>query len=301
MNAKCLFLYNPSSGRGKVKRRLEKIMRTLRQVYDVEAYATSSAEDLKERVALAASEYDVIVFSGGDGTFRTVLQGLGGRDVQLGYLPSGTANDIARSLGIPRSLSRALNVVVGGKSAQLDCMRINGDEYAMYIAAAGTPTRVTYETPQRSKRIWGWLAYLFRGLRYLDFEVFDVHGTCGGRPFGGEGVLVFVMNGRSVAGFPINRRASMQDGMLEIALLRQKARPNFFEKLGACSALIRLMLFGIDRKRKGIDVIRGNHVRIEAQDNLIWDFDGEEGVRGGIEIELLEKKVKLFVPQGKKV
>ncbi len=297
---KCLFLYNPASGRGKTARKAARITKKLERVYEVDVHATESAEDLTEWVKRGAAGYDVIVFSGGDGTFQRVLEGLGDSRVQLGYLPAGTANDVARSLGIPRDPLRAIDVILKGRSAELDCMRINGTRYAMYIAAAGTPTRITYETPQSEKRAFGWFAYLFRGLgKCFPFESFPVRVECGQRVSEGDGMLVFVMNGRSVAGFPVNRSASMQDGTLELAVL--KRGKGALGKFLSYLSLVRLMLFGIGRRRRRVDVMRGRHVRISTQKNLVWDFDGEEGTRGDIEIEVLPRRVRLFVPRGRKL
>ena len=152
---RCLFLYNPNSGKGKIQKKLPLIERMLKTRYDeVALYATRSAEDLKEKVSAGAEEYDAIVFSGGDGTFNLVLGGIGDRQVKLGYIPSGTVNDVARSLGISKNVKKALKVIVGGRCERLDCMRA-GDTYAMYIVAAGAFTGVTYSTPQKKKKRFG--------------------------------------------------------------------------------------------------------------------------------------------------
>ena len=292
---KCLFLYNPNSGKGTIRRKLKYIQRRLGSVYEVETAATKSAEDLEERVRSGASAFDLIVFSGGDGTFNNVLQG-------LGYLPAGTANDVARSLGIPRSVRGALDVILKGRSEQLDCMRVNGSRYAMYVAAAGSLTCVTYETPQTHKKLLGWFAYFFRGLaRNMKLEVFPIEGECGERQFKTDGVLAFVLNGRSLAGFPVNKAASMQDGMLELVLIKQAKRPNFFQRIGAYFSLAAFMVVGIKVKKKDIDVMRGDHVRIRTSRELVWDLDGEEGPAGDLDVEVLRRRVRLFVPKKKKV
>ncbi len=299
---KCLFLYNPNSGKGAVKRHLKDIRKRLSTVYDVDIVATQSAADLEARVRDGADRYDLIVFSGGDGTFNNVLQGLGEKKVKLGYVPTGTANDVAHSLGIPRRIRGALNVILKGHTERLDCMFINRERYAMYVAAAGSLTCVTYQTPQRDKKFLGWFAYFFRGIRKnLKLEVFPLYGTCGGRDFETNGVLAFVMNGRSVAGFPVNKDASMQDGLLELAIIKQAEKPNFFQRIGAYFSLAAFMVVGVKVKKRDIDIMRGDHVRISTNEKLTWDFDGEEGLRGDIDVEVLRGHVELCVPKHKKV
>lgn len=102
---KCIFIYNPNSGKGKTAKKLTYIVKKLKKRYaSVDVYATKAKGDLTRKVAEVAEQYDCIVFSGGDGSFNEVLRGLGDRETLplLGYIPGGTANDIAHSLGIPR-------------------------------------------------------------------------------------------------------------------------------------------------------------------------------------------------------
>lgn len=299
----CLLLYNPNSGNGKIAKRLAEIRRRLEKRYDsVEIVATQSADDLERRAREGAGKYDVIVFSGGDGTFNRVLQGIGEQDVQLGYLPAGTTNDVARSLGIPRSVKGALKVILNGRSERLDCLRLNGSRYAMYIAAAGAFTRATYTTPQTAKRSLGIVAYAFECLKNeMDFQVFPVKGRCDGKAFETHAVLILILNGRSVASFPINRDASMRDGMLEIAVIRQAERPGFWRRIGAYFSLATLFLFGVKVKKKDIMFLRGRRIEIGTGENVVWDLDGEEGMRGNIVAEVLPSRMKLFVPDRKKL
>ena len=145
---RCLFLYHKGSGRGKAGKKLPYIKRRLKSVYSqVDAVKTSSAEELTARVKAGLSAYDAVIFSGGDGTFNDVLQAAEGSGTPLGYLPTGTVNDVARSLGIPRSVKGALGVILEGRAEKLDCMRV-GERRAMYIVAAGALTSATYNTPQ---------------------------------------------------------------------------------------------------------------------------------------------------------
>ena len=300
---KCLFLYNPNSGRGKISRRITLIEKTLKKSYsEVDIRVTTSALDLEEQARHGATEYDTIVFSGGDGTINNVLSAVQGSGVQLGYLPAGTANDVARSLGIPRSVRGALKVITKGRSEKLDCMRINGTHYAMYIAAAGAFTSVTYETPQSTKRALGWLAYAVQGLRKnMKLDVFPMRITCGERTVSTHGVLVFIMNGRSVASFPVNRRASMQDGVLEMAVVKQAEKPGLFRRIGALFSIASLMVFGCKIKKRDIEFLRGDKIVVETDERVIWDYDGEKGTPGNVAVEVLPRSVKFFVPKNKKV
>lgn len=298
----CLFLYNPSSGKGKIAKKAEYIRKRLQKTFErVEVAATTSAEDLEARVREGAEQFDVILFSGGDGTFNHVLQGVGTHEVLLGYIPGGTTNDVARSLGIPRSVKGALRVIEQGSSRRLDCMRVN-DRYAMYIAAAGAFTRATYATPQNIKKKLGILAYAFECLKTeMNFKVFPLRINCDGETVETSAVLALVLNGRSVASFPINRSGSMCDGQLELAVIRQAERPGFFRRIGAYFSLASLFLFGVKIKKKDILYLHGRHITIGTDNGVVWDLDGEEGMRGDIAVEVLPQRMRMFVPQNKKI
>ena len=298
----CLFLYNPSSGKGKIAKKAEYIRKRLQKTFErVEVAATTSAEDLEARVREGAEQFDVILFSGGDGTFNHVLQGVGTHEVLLGYIPGGTTNDVARSLGIPRSVKGALKVIEQGCSRWLDCMRVN-DRYAMYIAAAGAFTRATYATPQNIKKKLGILAYAFECLKTeMNFKVFPLRVNCDGETAETSAVLALVLNGRSVASFPINRSGSMCDGQLELAVIRQAERPGFFRRIGAYFSLASLFLFGVKIKKKDILYLHGRHITIGTDNGVVWDLDGEEGMRGDIAVEVLPQRMRMFVPQNKKI
>ena len=298
----CLFLYNPSSGKGKIAKKAEYIRKRLQKTFErVEVAATTSAEDLEARVREGAEQFDVILFSGGDGTFNHVLQGVGTHEVLLGYIPGGTTNDVARSLGIPRSVKGALKVIEQGCSRRLDCMRVN-DRYAMYIAAAGAFTRATYATPQNIKKKLGILAYAFECLKTeMNFKVFPLRINCDGETVETSAVLALVLNGRSVASFPINRSGSMCDGQLELAVIRQAERPGFFRRIGAYFSLASLFLFGVKIKKKDILYLHGRHITIGTDNSVVWDLDGEEGMRGDIAVEVLPQRMRMFVPQNKKI
>ena len=252
--------------------------------------------------AEAAEKYDALVFSGGDGSFNEVVQGVagGGRIPELGYIPCGTVNDVAHSLGIPKRLGGALKVILSGERALLDCMKIN-DRYAMYIVAAGAFTSATYTTPQAQKKLVGRVAYGIEGIRKnLKFDVFDVKIDGKDASAESESVLVLFMNGKYVAGMGLNRHASMTDGKVEVAIVRQRPRPNFLHRVGAYFVLAKLFLLGYRVKERRIEKLEGSHFEVTAGEGVVWNFDGERGLTGKVVVDVLPKKVNMIVPARKK-
>ena len=297
---KCLFVYNPVSGRGKTGKRLQKIVHALRERYgDVCVAATHAQGDMTRIVRESAPLFDAIVFSGGDGTFNEALQGVceSGCSPELGYIPSGTVNDVAHSLGIPKRLRGALRVIRSGRAVPLDCMKIN-DRYAMYIVAAGAFTSAPYTTPQSLKKQIGFVAYGIEGIKKnLNFDVFGVTVSDGERSVHADSVFVVLMNGRYLAGIPPNRGSSMADGKIEAALIHQRKNPGFFGKVRAFLALARLFLLGYRVREKQITRFEGSHFEIEAEESVVWNFDGEKGLSGKVTVDVVPGRIRMLVPR----
>ncbi len=299
---KCIFIYNPNSGKGKIAKKLPYIRQRLKEKYEVvDVYATKARGDLTDKVKVVADEYDCIIFSGGDGTFNEVLQGVADREdlPLLGYIPSGTMNDVAHSVGIPRkSIKKALNVILEGEAQLLDCMKLSGGNYAMYSVSAGAFTGASYTTPQNKKRALGAIAYGLEGLKKeLSFLVFPVKVQTETTRIEENSVFILVMNGRCVAGMKINSHGSMKDGKLECAVVKQRENPNFFHRAKAFFGVLGLFVFGYRPKAKRKVAFSGERLSIEVPNDVVWNFDGEKGTQGNLEIEVLKNKVPLLVPK----
>ena len=294
---KCIFMYNPVSGRGKVRKRLHKIVRSLKEKYEtVDVYETKGRGDMTRVVREQAANYDAIVFAGGDGTVNEVVQGIceSGMSPELGYIPTGTVNDVAHSLGISKKIRRALKVIRKGRAVDLDCMKIN-DRYAMYIVAAGAFTSATYSTPQSTKQRVGRLAYGIEGLRKnMKFDVFDLGIESGERRESMQSVLVLLINGRYVAGLRVNRKGSMQDGKIEMAVIRQCRHPNFFQRVRAFFSIANLFLYGYKVRQRHVTRIEGSHFHISADETVVWNFDGEKGICGDVTVDVLPRRIRMI-------
>lgn len=299
----CIFIYNPVSGKGRIRKKIKYVVDKLREKYEiVDVYETRACGDMTAAAREAAKKYDAIVFSGGDGSFNEVLQGVASAEImpELGYIPSGTVNDIAHSLHIPKNIRRALKVILGGENVMLDCVKVN-ERYAMYVVAAGAFTSATYTTPQSQKKLIGRMAYGLEGIKKnMRFDVFPVEVRNGNETVNTQSVFVLLMNGRYVAGIHINKKGSFADGKLEIALVKQTKNPTFLKRIRAYIALARLFLFGYKFKEKQIVRFEGSEFEIFVPENVIWNFDGEKGISGNVKIQVLPKKINMIVPKGLK-
>ena len=111
-------------------------------------------------------EYECVVCVGGDGTLSETVAGLAQLESPppLGYIPQGTANDVAVSLNLPKRPVLAAKTIARGRMIKLDVGKFNDNEYFTYIAAFGAFTEVSYETPRENKQTLGHLAYVLQGM-----------------------------------------------------------------------------------------------------------------------------------------
>ena len=148
---KLLWIVNPHAGRGAMSGKVIGCVNAFQQAgFDVTIYITQGAQDATRVVRERAAEFDRIVCAGGDGTLSEVVTGMmeSGAHTPLGYIPAGTTNDFALSLGIPKVPVEAAAVAAGDELHALDIGRFN-DRYFNYIAAFGLFTDVSYQTPVR--------------------------------------------------------------------------------------------------------------------------------------------------------
>ena len=143
---KMLFIYNPYSGKGLIKNKLSTIIDVFtKDGYIVTAYPTQHALDGYDMVCKADGKYDTIVCSGGDGTLNEVISAAVThveRRTSIGYIPAGSTNDFAVTLGIPKNMIKAAEAIVEGHVFSCDIGKMNGRLFN-YIAAFGAFTEVS--------------------------------------------------------------------------------------------------------------------------------------------------------------
>ena len=185
---KLLFVYNPCSGKGQIRGSLSQVIEILsKKGYDVTVYPTKRELDGCETVEKRAKEFDLIVCSGGDGTLDEVVTGLlrSGQKRVLGYIPAGSTNDFANSLGIPKQMEQAARLITDGVPFSCDIGKFN-DNYFVYVAAFGMLTDVSYQTRQDLKNALGHAAYVLEAMKRMGtWRSSHLHVEC--EEYTGEG------------------------------------------------------------------------------------------------------------------
>jgi diacylglycerol kinase family enzyme len=106
------------------------------------------------------------------------------------------------------------------------------------------------------------------------------------------------MNSRSVAGFPINRNANLQDGKIEVAVVAEKQkRLGLWGKVKAVLSVFRLFLFGYRAKNKALLRLEGSEFEVNVGEEVTWNFDGEKGYNGKLHVQVIPSRVNMLVPK----
>ncbi|MBR7143240.1 MAG: YegS/Rv2252/BmrU family lipid kinase [Clostridia bacterium] len=275
MKKKALFLFNPQAGKSQVKNNLMGIIDLfVKQGYDVNVHPTQAPGEVTNLLSESASEYDLLLLAGGDGTLNEAVNGLMNCEVRpvIGYIPAGTVNDVASSLHIPKNIRKAAAKVAYGHPYSYDVGAFN-QRHFIYTAAFGAFTAASYATPRNSKKTLGRTAYLLEGIRSLSsIKGYRVRIEYDGGCLEDDFLLGMVTNSTSVGGFKLfdRERISLNDGLLEASLIKMPRTPLEFQHL--LNAL---------SSRKADDqtvtVLKSAAFKITTTEELAWTLDGEYG------------------------
>ena len=272
---KLLFVFNPRSGKGLIKEHLVDIVDVMVKAgYEVTIYTTQAQGDAIKKIKEEAKNYDRVVCSGGDGTLDEVVTGMQQSEVNvpIGYIPAGSTNDFANSLGIPKDMVEAARVAVGDKPFPCDVGYFNGDTF-VYVAAFGIFTEVSYKTPQQLKNVLGHAAYILEGAKQLhDIPSFTMQVEHDGEVFQDKFIFGMVTNSISVGGFKgmTGDDVKLDDGVFEVTLIKSPRNPI---ELNRILASLTNLIDDTDL----IYTFKTNDLHIISKDKVAWTLDGEFG------------------------
>ena len=228
MDAKSLmFLVNPAAGRSTSAASLGTVIEAFCMAgYHPTVFYTNRQTTLLVREN--APDYGTLVCLGGDGTLSQTISGL--MDIpeedrpMLGYIPMGTANDVATTLNLPKNdTAAAAQRILSGEPHPYDVGGFGDDRYFAYIAAFGAFTKASYATPQAQKKALGHLAYLLSAMSELpSLEAYSARVEYDGGVIEGKFLYGSMSNSTSVAGVVKLREemVCLGDGMSELVLVR---------------------------------------------------------------------------------
>jgi len=196
----------------------------------VDVVHTTRAGHAAELVVARDPGIDSVFTLGGDGTAMEVVGALAGGDVPVGILPGGTGNLIARTLGTPLRVGRAVRALVAGDTARVDLGIVeaagSAPRHFAFAAGVGIDARMIEETPARLKRRLGVLAYALTASRaILAGELFPVRVVVDGEEIRRDVAAVMIVNFGAVLGdlFRFGPGIRHDDGLLDLCLFSPRS------------------------------------------------------------------------------
>ncbi len=288
---RCTLIYNPTSGKKQFKKRIDYVVRKFENAgYVVTIKETTKPKDAISLAKEAAEEMvDLLVVSGGDGTFHECLNGISIANYKptIGYIPSGTACDLASTLKIPKNIDKAIDIILNGEIVKMDYGETNQRDF-IYVAAIGTYVDISYVTDSKLKKKLGYLAYIVTGIKeFFTIPIIKAKIEYDDGYMKGHYSMILIVNSKKVAGFNIVNKPILDDGKLDVVIYRYIP---FFNNL------IYFISFLFSPKvLPGVTKIRTSKLNIYTDHPHRWNLDGEEAESGDLLITTQKQQIPIII------
>ena len=275
MRKNVLIIYNPKAGKNGAAHMLPHVVQRLRERgLRCVPYPILKDFGAEEIIDYEKGNFNYVVCCGGDGSLNHTINGLMQLEDRpsLIYLPTGSTNDFAQSLGLSRDIDIACSKVKNTQPFYYDIGKFN-DTYFNYVAAFGAFTKVPYTTSQVLKNQLGHTAYIIEGIKHIPIGQYHTRTVISEeRVYHGDFIYCSVSNSTSVGGMsmPVKDEVSMNDGLFEVFMI--KAPKSVFDLQGIVTALATQNF-----DNQYISYFKTRNVRFEFAEETPWTLDGEFG------------------------
>ena len=193
---------------------------------------------------------------------------------RIAYIPSGSTNDFAYSLGLSGDVDALLQNTVEGEPRQLDVGRFNTSRYFLYVAAFGIFTKVSYTTSQKAKNLLGHAAYILEGIKSMaDLKSYHITAELDEETIEDDFILGMVTNSLSIGGFKniLPSDTALDDGMFEMVLVKMP------KSLVTLNEIILSLLGEKLEENQHIYYRKTSKVIMRSEEKISWALDGEFG------------------------
>lgn len=284
-------IYNPNSGDRTFKNFLDDLLDIFQSAgFSVTVHRSESAQSIRLFIEnMKSGEYEAIVISGGDGSVNMVVNAMmeNGLSSKLGIIPSGTANDFATYLNLPKNPILAAEIIAGEKTTDIDLGKAN-ERYFINVFALGYPANISQIVNEDLKNLMGKMAYYMKGLGELPkiapitVDITNSQGT-----FREELALALVLNGNGAGGFADLVSGSASDGLLDFLALRAVS-------FSALPPLLLKIMKGELSEDENVIHFKDSFIKIESFGALSTDVDGEPGPPTPVVIKNIPGALKVY-------
>ncbi len=289
MNNRALLLINHHARHGQ-KRLLEAINCLKNLGFQLIEESTEHPSHLAQIIHQYKNQVDLVIVGGGDGTLNAVVDALVETQLPLGVLPLGTANDLARTLGITNSLQEACEIIAHGELRRIDLGWVNGKHF-FNVASLGLSVKITQKLTKKIKRRWGVFAYAATALQVIwESRPFSAEIRMNGQSYRVKTVQIAVGNGRYYGGgMAVVHDAKIDDQRLDLYSLEIK-------KWWQIIPLLPAIRKGRHIHRQNVRALHGQEIEVYTRKPRPINTDGEITTYTPAHFRVIPKAVAVFVP-----
>ena len=256
----------------------------------IDAKKCKTAATMDKAVKAALNKAPMVIVGGGDGSLSSMVDHFIGKDVVFAFLPLGTANSFARTIGVPLDLDGAIEVIAKGEPRKIDVGCINGD-YFLNAAAMGLAPRVAESVPHGLKRTLGRLGYLvWAGWSAANFRAFRVKLEDGTRTVRMWATEVRIANGRYHGGIELIENADLKSGEIVIQIVTGRSILKLGWSYFAAATKLKA-------RHQAVREFVAQKFTLSTRPRMRVSIDGEVAAETPLEISAVPDAVTIAVPR----
>lgn len=294
---KCVVIYNKHSGKKKKTNFIEDFIKILKENnYETEIIESKYKAHVIDIVKELPNNIDLVISIGGDGTFNESMRGNFKRKkrLTLAHIPLGTTNDVGKMFGYGKNPVKNLKLLMDGVKRKMDICTINGDPF-IYVAGFGKYMNIPYETSRKTKKRFGYFAYVGNALKNFikRTKLHDITYEINGETYSGLYSFLAITNATRIAGMKVFDNIKLDDNQFEVLFCNIKKRKDIIK------SIMRLRKTDISHV-PGIYFHTSNSLKIKVHDEkgLPWCLDGEKYEIEGNDIEIkIDRNTEIMLPK----
>jgi YegS/Rv2252/BmrU family lipid kinase len=261
------------------------------QGFELIAASAENPQHFSDVIRRYQHQVDLVIVGGGDGTLNAAVDTLVETNLPLGILPLGTANDLARTLKIPNSLSEATKVIANGKVQRIDLGEVNGKCF-FNVASLGMSVKITQRLTKEVKRRWGIFAYAFTAVKVIwESRPFSAEIRLPDQSIKVKTVQIAIGNGRYYGGgMAVAPDAMIDDQRLDLYSLEIR---HWWEII----PLLPRMRQGRHINARNVRALQAQEIEIYTRKPRPINTDGEITTYTPAYFRVIPKAVAVFVPR----
>jgi YegS/Rv2252/BmrU family lipid kinase len=286
---RALFIVNPNARNG--RKPVIALRKTLEagglKLVDAER---AEGETLSAVISRMREACDLVIIGGGDGTLNSAAAGIVDTGLPLGVLPLGTANDFARTIGIPADPIEAARLILSTTPRSIDLGEVNGHLF-FNVASIGFSAELAGELTKKAKKRWGKLGYAIVGARLLArSRLFTAYVEHDGSVEEIRTMQVSVGNGRHYGGgMTVEATATADDGRLDFYSLEVD---HWWRLLSLLPSLRK----GTHGRWDDVRAFQTTEIIVKTSKPRAVDTDGELTTWTPAHFRICEQAIRVFAP-----